>query len=192
MSSGSTEALEKRFNELVMEWNRRINLVSRKKTNIYDLIEDSRLFIDYIDFKEGLEVMDLGTGAGIPGIIIKLPHPEIRLTLVDSIRKKTNALSDIVNKLGLETTDVVCSRAEIIAKHPNYKKRFDYIVARSVSVLDDLVKWSKNLIKPGGKLVTVKGGDISEEVLRAKHYKHVKEIESYIKGDRKVVVVEFY
>jgi 16S rRNA (guanine527-N7)-methyltransferase len=192
MSSGSTEALEKKFNELVMEWNRRINLVSRKKTNIYDLIDDSKLFLDYIDFREDLEMMDLGTGAGIPGIIIKLHHPEIRLTLVDSVRKKTNALIDIVNKLGLEKTDVVCSRAEIIAKHPNYKKRFDYIVARSVAVLDDLVKWSKNLIRPGGKLVTVKGGEISEEVLRAKRYKHVKEIESYIKGDRKVVVVEFY
>jgi 16S rRNA (guanine527-N7)-methyltransferase len=191
MPPGSIEDLEKRYDELVMEWNGRINLVSRKKTNIYDLIEDSRLFLDYIDFKEGLEVMDLGTGAGIPGVVIKLHHPEICLTLVDSIRKKANALSDIAEKLGLEKTDVVCSRAEDIAKHPNYKKRFDYIVARSVSVLDSLVKWSKDLIKPGGKLITVKGGEISEEILKAKRYKHVKGIESHIRGARKIVVVEF-
>jgi 16S rRNA (guanine527-N7)-methyltransferase len=191
MPSGSYEPLEKRYNELVMGWNQRINLVSRKKTNIYDLIEDSRLFLDYIDFREGLELMDLGTGAGIPGIVIKLHHPEIYLTLVDSIRKKANALIDIVGKLELEKTDVVCSRAEDIAKHPNYKGRFDIIVARSVAVLDDLVKWSKNLIKPGGKLIAVKGGEISEELLRAKRYKHVKNIESFGKNERKVVVVQF-
>ena len=184
-------SLEKRFNDLVMKWNTKINLVSRKKTNIYDLIEDSMLFIDYIDFKEGLEVLDLGTGAGLPGVVIKLHHPEINVTLVDSIKKKADALRDIVFKLGLEGTDVVNARAEDIGKHPNFKGRFDYIVARSVSTLDNLVKWSKNLVKSGGKLITVKGINISEEIIRAKLYKYVKSIELFPQKNNNIVSVTF-
>ena len=185
-------SLEKRFNDLVMKWNTKINLVSRKKTNIYDLIEDNKLFIDYIDFKEGLEVLDLGTGAGLPGVVIKLHHPEINVTLVDSIKKKADALRDIVFKLGLEGTDVVNARAEDIGKHPNFKGRFDYIVARSVSTLDNLVKWSKNLVKSGGKLITVKGINISEELIRAKRYKYVKSIELFPQKNNNIVSVTFH
>jgi 16S rRNA (guanine527-N7)-methyltransferase len=191
MDTERVKALEQRFNDLVMEWNSKINLVSRKKTNIYDLIEDSRRFLDYIDFKEGLEVLDLGTGGGLPGVVIKLHHPEINITLVDSIKKKSNALGDIIFKLGLKGTDVVNARAEDIAKHPNFKGRFDYIVARSVSTLDYLVRWSKNLVKPGGKLITIKGIDISEEVLRAKHYKYVKNIEFFENNGKNILVVNF-
>ena len=192
MNSEEVNSLEKRFNDLVMKWNTKINLVSRKKTNIYDLIEDSKLFIDYIDFKEGLEVLDLGTGAGLPGVVIKLHHPEINVTLVDSIKKKADALRDIVFKLGLEGTDVVNARAEDIGKHPNFKGRFDYIVARSVSTLDNLVKWSKNLVKSGGKLITVKGINISEEIIRAKRYKYVKSIELFLQKNNNIVSVTFH
>jgi len=191
MDSERVNALENRFNDLVMEWNNKINLVSRKKTNIYDLIKDSKLFFECIEFKEGLEVLDLGTGGGLPGVVIKLHHPEVNVTLVDSIKKKSDALRDIVFKLGLEGTDVVNSRAEELGKHPNFKRRFDYIVARSVSTLDILVKWSKNLVKPGGRLVTIKGQEISEEIIRAKHYKYVKNIEIFENDGKNVLIVHF-
>lgn len=191
MDSDRVKALEKKFNDLVMEWNTKINLVSRQKSNIYDLIEDSRLFFEYIEFKVGLEVLDLGTGGGLPGVIIKIHHPEVNVTLVDSIKKKSNALRDIVFKLGLNGTDVVNARAEDIGKHPDFERRFDYIVARSVSTLDNLVKWSKNLVKKGGKLITVKGADITEEVLRAKHFKYLKNIEVIEKNEKSVLVVQY-
>ena len=183
--------LEKRFNELVMGWNKSINLISRKKTNIYDLIEDSKLFLEHIDFREGLRILDLGTGGGIPGIVIKIHHPEIHITLVDSIQKKIKAVTDIVQKLSLENVETLCSRAEELAKLKNYKNKFDYIVARSVAALDDLVKWSKDLIKPAGRLVTVKGIDITEELLRAQRFKHVKKIEFFTENERKIVIVNF-
>lgn len=191
MNPERVNALEKRFNDLVMEWNKKINLVSRRKTNIYDLIEESRCFFDYIDFREGLEVLDLGTGGGLPGVVIKIRHPEVNVTLVDSIKKKSGALRDIVIKLGLSGTYVVNARAEDIGKHPDFERRFDYIVARSVSTLDNLVKWSKNLVKPGGKLITIKGVDISEEVLRAKHYKYVKNIEVFEKNGISILIVHY-
>lgn len=191
MPAVTIQELEKKYNDLVMEWNESINLVSRKKTDVYDLIKDSNLFLDYIDFRRDLEVMDLGTGGGIPGIVIKIHHPEIKITLVDSIQKKVNAVKDIVLKLGLQNIDIICSRAEELAKQESYKNRYDYIVARSVASLDNLVKWSKDLIKPGGKLVTVKGADIEKELKRTKKLSYVKNIKVDPGEDRKIVVVEF-
>lgn len=183
--------LEKRFNDLVMEWNGRINLISRRKTNIYDLIEDSKLFFEYIDFRAGLNVMDLGTGGGIPGIVIKIHHPEIQLTLVDSTRKKINAVNDIINKLGLKDVEAICSRAEELAEQDGYKDKFDYIVARSVAALDELVKWSKNLVKPGGKLVTLKGEDIEEELRRTKRLKYVKNIDVKNRSGKYIIEIVY-
>lgn len=191
MPERNAQELEKRFNNLLMEWNRNINLVSRKKTDIYDLIEDSRLFLDFIDFREGLNIMDLGTGGGIPGIVLNIHHPEIRLTLADSIQKKINAVTDIVNELGLENVDVICARAEDMAKHDKYRNRFDYIVARSVAALDDLAKWSKDLIKPGGRLITIKGEDIKEELQRTKRLKYLENTEVTAKDGRKIITVTF-
>jgi 16S rRNA (guanine527-N7)-methyltransferase len=190
-SSFNAGLLEKRYNDLVMGWNRSINLVSRKKTNIYDLIEDSKMFFEFLSFHKGMEIMDLGTGGGFPGIVIAIHHPEISITLVDSIRKKIKAVSDITAKLELKNIETVCSRAEDLGNLPEYKNRFDYIVARSVGMLDDLAKWSKNIIKPGGKLLTLKGGDISEELLKTKRLKCVKNMQSFTKNERKVIVVQF-
>jgi 16S rRNA (guanine527-N7)-methyltransferase len=183
--------LEELFNDLVMEWNRKVNLVSRKKTDVYDLIEDSKLFFDHINFRPGIRIMDLGTGGGFPGIVIKIQYPEIQLTVVDSIAKKIKAVEDIISKLGLEGIDAVCSRAEDMPKLPDYKNKFDYIVARSVAMLDVLVKLSRGLLKPGGKLVTLKGGDISKELHRVKKFKYVKNIAISSINERKVVVVDF-
>jgi 16S rRNA (guanine527-N7)-methyltransferase len=191
MPSDNAEIPEREFNDLVIEWNERINLVSRKKSNIYDLIDDSKLFLKHIDFREGLNVLDLGTGGGLPGIVIKIHHPEIHITLIDSIQKKINAVRDVIQKLGLDNVEVICSRAEELAKKPEYRKKFDYIVARSVATLDDLAKWSKNLIKPGAKLITIKGADISAELLRAKRLKYVKNAEFFVESERKIVVVVF-
>ena len=115
----------------------------------------------------------------------------VNMTLVDSIKKKSDALRDIVIKLGLNGTYVVNARAEDIGNHPDFKRRFDYIVARSVSTLDNLVKRSKNLVKRGGKLITVKGMDTSEEVLRAKYYKYVKNIEVFENNGKNVLRVDF-
>ena len=180
---------EKEYNDLLLEWNMKINLVSRKKTDVFDLIEDSKLFFDAIDFKEGINILDLGTGGGLPGIVIAIHHPEVDLTLVDSIQKKANVVKDIVKKLGIKNAEVICIRAEDLAKLDEYKNRFNYVVARSVAVLQDLCKWSKDLLKPGGKLVTVKGGDIKGEIHKTKNLKYIKKVELITAGERQIVAV---
>jgi 16S rRNA (guanine527-N7)-methyltransferase len=182
---------EEQFNGLLLEWNKKINLVSRKKSNVFDLIEDSKLFFPVIDFNRGIQILDLGTGGGFPGIVIAIHYPQVNLTLIDSIQKKINVVKDIVKKLGLVNVSVICSRAEELGKNSEYKNKFDYIVSRSVGVLQDLCKWSKDLIKQSGKLITVKGGSVDGELRAAKRLKYVKIIDFAKAAEKKVIIISF-
>lgn len=180
---------EQQYNDLLLEWNKKINLVSRKKSDISDLIADSHLYFEAIDFKPGTKILDIGTGGGIPGLIIAINHPEAELTLVDSIQKKINVVSDIVKRMELVNAKAICTRVEEL--HGSYTAYFDYVVARSVTVLQDLSKWAKPVLKQGGKLVTVKGGDISGEIRKTKNLPYAKNIWVKEENERKIVVVEF-
>jgi 16S rRNA (guanine527-N7)-methyltransferase len=186
---------EKLFNKLVIEWNQKINLVSRKKTDVFDLIDESKYFFDFIDFSKNPKILDLGTGGGFPGIVIKLYHPEIKLTLVDSIQKKMKAAGDIISRMDINDVDVICSRAEELAKNPLYLHAFDYVTARSVALLNELTRWSRDLLKPGGKLVTLKGGEIGDELKRTKTKKYVKKLGIFPIGldsqEKKIIIAEF-
>jgi 16S rRNA (guanine527-N7)-methyltransferase len=190
---------EQQFNDLIMEWNRKINLVSRKKLNVLDLIEDSKLFFDAIEFNAGMNILDLGTGGGFPGIVIAIHHPEVNLVLVDSIQKKINVVNDVIKRLGLQNAAAICSRAEELvnaAPDPRsgitgYKNHFHIIVSRSVAVLQDLCKWSKDLIKPGGKLLAVKGGEIAGEIHKTRKLSYIKNVSTLVKGERKIVTAGF-
>ncbi|RPI18303.1 MAG: 16S rRNA (guanine(527)-N(7))-methyltransferase RsmG [Ignavibacteriae bacterium] len=183
---------EKQFNDMVMYWNDKINIVSRKKENVYDLIEDSRLYLDYIDNDKSKSLLDLGTGGGFPGIVIKIHKPLLNVTLVDSISKKINVVKDIISKLQLNNITAVSSRAEDLGKRSPYKKSFDYITARSVAPLDNLVKWSVNLLKPGGRLITLKGSDINDEIKNARKNLSVDNIDTYeVLNHRSITIVKF-
>lgn len=161
---------EKLFNSLVLEWNKKINLVSRKRTDVYELIEDSKTFFDYIDFSKNPRILDLGTGGGFPGVVLKIHHPELRLTLLDSIGKKITAATDIIQRLELKDVEIICSRAEDLSRLPQFKNSYEYVVARAVANLVLLTKWSKDLLKPGGKLITIKGGeDLDNQIKRVKN-----------------------
>ena len=197
-TGGNWQALvkEQEFNSLLMEWNVKVNLVSRKKNNILDLIDDSRLFFGAIDFKPGINILDLGTGGGIPGIVIAVNHPGANLVLVDSVQKKINVVSDIIKKMNLSNASAVCARAEELSKNTSgenseYYRMFDYVVARSVTVLQDLCKWSFELLKPGGKLVCVKGGDISGEISMTRKLAYIKNLKITDSGERKIITAEF-
>jgi len=191
MDNWQTLIKEKEFNELLIEWNKKINLISRRKTDVSDLIEDSKLFFEHIDFVEGVKILDLGTGGGFPGIVIAIHHPEAKLVLMDSIQKKFNVVTDIVKKMNLTNAETICTRAEELHNNLLYKQQFDFVVARSVAVLQDLCKWSKDLIKPGGKLISVKGGELKGEIHTAKKLKYIKNIREIKNGERKIIIAEF-
>lgn len=183
---------EKEFNDLVMEWNKKINLVSRKKTDVYDLIDDSRIYLEYIDFTKSPKILDIGTGGGFPGIVIKIHQPESRIILLDSIIKKITAVCDIISRLGLKRINAICIRAEDLAKNNMFKHTFDYVVARSVAPLNELIKWSSGLIKPKGKLITLKGGNIEKEINRTLNIKYIKNVKVFDREDKKIVIVEYF
>ena len=191
MENWQTIVKEKEYNDRLIEWNKKINLVSRKRTNILDLIEESKLFFDAIEFKERVNILDLGTGGGLPGIVIAIHHPETNLMLIDSIQKKVNVVNDIIKKIGLTNAKTICTRTEELAKIAEHKNKYDYVVARSVAVLQDLCKWSKDLIKPQGKLITIKGGNIKGELIASKKLTYINEIKVKEIKDKAIITVNF-
>jgi 16S rRNA (guanine527-N7)-methyltransferase len=170
------EMLEE-YARLLIEWNRKMNLVSRKdEENIwFSHILHSLTPLFYVSIPEGVKVLDLGTGGGLPGIPLAIVRKDLRFTLLDSIRKKTAAVGDMVQRLGLRNADVVCSRAEDLGK-----RDFDIVVVRAVAPLVELITWTRGLTgvrkEWGGGLravrtpfmVALKGGDLKGEIEAAR------------------------
>ncbi|MEO8513082.1 MAG: 16S rRNA (guanine(527)-N(7))-methyltransferase RsmG [Ignavibacteria bacterium] len=206
MSNENTEnwqtlVREQQFNQLLIEWNSKINLVSRKKPNVFDLIEDSKIFMEGMDLTPGMNILDLGTGGGFPGIVLAIHHPDVNFVLVDSIQKKITVVSDIIKRMELTNARAICSRAEELAKADSpflkgveggFANSFNYVVSRSVAVLQDLCLWSKDLIKPGAKLIALKGGDISGEIRKTRKLSFVKDVYRKVFDERILVIVEFF
>lgn len=183
---------EQQYNDLLMEWNAKINLVSRQKKNVLDLIEDAKLFLQGAEIKPGMKILDLGTGGGIPGIILAIHHPDTDFVLVDSIQKKINVVSDIASSMQLGNVKAICSRAEELVKKGVFApKSFDMVVSRSVAVLQDLCTWSKDLLKPGSLLITLKGGDIHGEIDKTRKLPFIKSVSKKVFGERILVTAEF-
>lgn len=177
--------------KLLLSWNSRVNLISRKdEGNFYPhhaLNCVSFLFSHQL--KPDSKILDLGTGGGLPGIPLKIIYRDLNLTLLDSIAKKTAALCDIVEKMPLEKVEVVTDRAENLAKSGEFQRKFDYVITRAAGKLDELAKWSRGFLKkteaafasnrmiPIGTLIVLKGGTIDDELRAARNLKIVESIE---------------
>lgn len=166
---------------LLIGWNAKINLISRKDTeNIWTshiLHSLSMLFV--MQIAEGSRLLDLGSGGGLPGIPLSIVRSDLRVVLLDSIVKKTVALSAMVEELRLENVGVVCGRAEEQGRRKEMSGVFDVVAARGVAPLEDLVKWGRRFLKPGGTsmLVAFKGGDLTAELSRARIRSGVGDVE---------------
>jgi len=177
--------------ESLARWNTRHNLISRRDVpNIWGRhIVHAISPLMKIHFPQGLKVVDIGSGGGLPGIPIAILRPDYHVTLVDSVRKKANALSEIVRDAGVQNTQVVCARAETLKESHNFLYRFDVAFARAVSSLTDLIEWSLPLLEkkesslnrlnsehdgerrielPHPALLAYKGGDLSSEIAEAR------------------------
>jgi 16S rRNA (guanine527-N7)-methyltransferase len=173
-----------RYVALLKEWNKSINLVSRKDVEGIWLnhILLSLAFLFKVDFAAGAKVLDLGTGGGLPGIPLSIVRTDATFVLLDSIRKKTKAVENMVASLELPNVSVVCSRAEDINNLSPYRNAFDAVIARAVSGLEDLVAWGMPFLKIGGAqnaspatsenivvssspvLISMKGGNTEAEI----------------------------
>lgn len=183
--------------ERLLEWNKRVNLVSRADEGriVGRHFLESLALLRLVEFPYEARVLDLGTGAGFPGLPIKILRPDIRMTLLDSRRKRILFLREVVGALGLEGVAVVCARAEEINRQQGYEGQFDIVLARAVAKLERLVRWGLPFLKEGGRLVAVKGGDLDQEIKGLRDHRVRVELVDYPPlfrswaGDRKVVVI---
>ncbi len=190
----------------LLNWNSKINLISRKdeaaifsRHILHSLTLRMPAIFDY-DFS-GKRALDLGTGGGLPGIPLKIVTTHLDMTLVDSIQKKIEACTSIISELGLRGIRTIAGRAEELARVPEHARQYDVIVSRAVAPIEDLVKWLKGLLKPAGVLLSLKGGDLSEEIRQAGRLKLVRSIEvhplavkgypEYVREEKKLIRVEF-
>lgn len=159
---------EKYFN-LLVEWNEKMNLTAI--TDVYGVavkhFADSLTFFNYIDVPNNASIIDVGTGAGFPGVVLKIARPDIKLTLLDSLNKRLNFLDVVLENLGLEA-NLVHSRAEEGAKNAKYREKYDFAVSRAVARLNVLGEYCLPYVKLGGRFVALKGPDAEDEVISAK------------------------
>ena len=156
-----------KYMELLIEWNEKINLTAI--TNQNDIIlkhfVDSLTISKYID--QNKKIVDVGTGAGFPGIPLSIMNSEKNFTLVDSLNKRINFLNDIKEKLNLNNIYNIHSRVEEFGQNKLYREKFDIAVSRAVANLSVLVEYMLPTIKLGGIAICMKGSQIEEEYKEA-------------------------
>ncbi|HET6511437.1 MAG TPA: 16S rRNA (guanine(527)-N(7))-methyltransferase RsmG [Candidatus Kapabacteria bacterium] len=173
------------YAKLLIEWNQKVNLISRKdEENVLSrhVLHSLSLAMPQSmdsEFEEGSIVLDIGTGGGLPGVPLAIVRPDCTFRLVDSIQKKITAVSEMIAQLGLTNIQALAGRAEEMRKQKKLTPNFDGVVSRAVAPLDELVGWTKNLIKPGAFLYSLKGGDLSEEIARTKRMSVVAGVTSW-------------
>lgn len=158
------------FYEMLVEKNKVMNLTAI--TEFDEVIEkhflDSVSLSEVIDLRKKLSVLDMGTGAGFPGIPLKIVFPELKITLADSLNKRIGFLNEVIEELKLEEITAIHARAEELAKNPEYREQYDLCVSRAVANLSTLSEYCLPFVSISGKFVSYKSGDILEEVEEAK------------------------
>lgn len=157
----------KLYSKELKRWNKRINLVSRKSDtpkDIYRHFLDSLLILKAIKIPLETNLLDLGSGAGFPGLPLKILRKDIFLTLLESKRKKAFFLHHIVDLLNLKNTNVINQRAEELSSSSNYFEKYDLITARFLGKLNKITKIAYPFLKVRGVLVCYKGKLIKEEL----------------------------
>ena len=151
--------LLEQYEQELLAWNERFNL-----TAIRDVEEvrvkhflDSLTCVQAMRESPGKRLADIGTGAGFPGLVLKIVYPAVQLTLVESVGKKADFCRHVVNTLGLDNVEVIQERAENIGQLLAYREQFDWAVARAVAALPVLAEYLLPLVRVGGSMLAMKG-----------------------------------
>ena len=157
------------YMNLLIEWNDKINLtaITEPKEVIVKHFIDSILAAKYI--KDNSSIIDVGTGAGFPGIPLKIFNDGYKITLLDSLNKRTIFLQEVIDKLGLENMEVIHGRAEDYAQDKKYREMYDYAISRAVAPLNILLEYLVPYTRIDGSVIAMKGSNAEQELIEAKN-----------------------
>ena len=157
------------YMNILLEWNEKINLtaITSYEEIILKHFIDSLTISKYI--KKNSTIVDVGTGAGFPGIPLKIYRPDLKIVLVDSLNKRINFLNEVISALKLDNIDTIHSRIEDFGKDKKYREKFDYVTARAVANLSVLSEYLIPICKINGKCICMKGSNIEEELQNSKN-----------------------
>ena len=167
----SDNQLEKfdKYMQLLLEWNEKINLtaiIEPDEVKIKHFL-DSLTVLKYINDED--KVIDIGTGAGFPGIPLKIMKPDAKITLLDSLNKRINFLNLVIEELELKNIEAIHGRAEEFARNKQYREKYDVAVSRAVANLSTLTEYMLPFVKVGGRCICMKGANLKEELDKAKN-----------------------
>ncbi len=187
------------YMNLLIEWNEKVNLtaITKPEEIILKHFVDCLTISKYIE--ENSSLIDVGTGAGFPGIPLKIYRKDLKITLVDSLNKRLNFLNEVIEALKLKNIETIHARAEELGRNKSYREKFDIATSRAVANLSTLSEYLLPFVKIGGKCICMKGADIDDELNSAKKAVEVlggKVVDKYIfdlpKSDlgRSLIVIE--
>lgn len=188
-----------KYMNLLLEWNEKINL-----TAITDQKEVIiKHFIDCLTISKNIEnnakIIDVGTGAGFPGIPLKIYNETLNLTLLDSLNKRTIFLKEVIDSLELKNVEIIHGRAEDFAQDKLYRESYNYAVSRAVAPLNILLEYLVPYVKVNGKVIAMKGSNVADEIKDAKNAlnllesKVIKEEKIELpenSGERYIIIIE--
>ena len=158
------------YYEMLVEKNKVMNLTGITEWN--EVLEkhflDSISLIRAVDLSQNISVLDIGTGAGFPGIPLKIAFPNLQITLADSLNKRVLFLQEVIDALKLEGIEAIHGRAEDLARDKKYREQYNLVVSRAVANLSTLSEYCLPFVKIGGQFVSYKSGEIEEEVTASK------------------------
>lgn len=163
LTENQYEQFQKYF-ELLAEWNEKMNLTAITDESGVALkhFADSLSLLNFVDIPQNSSLADVGTGAGFPGVVLKIARPDIKLTLIDSLNKRLVFLGEVCAQLGIEA-ELIHSRAEDGARDEKLRESFDFAVSRAVARMNILSEYCLPYVKVGGAFCAMKGAQANEE-----------------------------
>ena len=165
----SEDKIEKfyKYMNLLIEWNQKINLTAIVEPNeiIVKHFIDSLTIEKYL--QKGQSVIDVGTGAGFPGIPVSIVRDDCNVTLMDSLNKRINFLNEVVKECNISNVECIHSRAEELSHNKNYREKYDVVTSRAVASLNVLLEYMLPFVKVGGYAICMKGSNVEDEISKS-------------------------
>ena len=157
------------FAEMLIETNKSFNLTAIKEPDDVTVkhFADCLSIFKYVDIPENAKIIDVGTGAGFPGLVLKLYRPDIQMTFLDSTKKRLGFIENVLSECGIKG-DILHMRAEEAAQLSKYREKYDFATARAVAALPVLSEYCLPFVKVGGSFVSMKSAESNEEISEAK------------------------